>query len=256
MIHIDHYAYLSKIKNVDPFQKMAFSLITLLSCIFLSNGWVSLAVILAMTGYTVLKGGIPLGFFMRLMLLPVSFLLIGLITIAVNIKPEPAGLLWALPLGSQWLGVSAVGVLMAGNIFMKALGATACLYALSLNTPMVALLAAFRRMGLPVLLSDLMGLIYRFIFVLLDTAAAIMTAQHARLGYSSVKTGYGSFGTMLTMLLIRALKRSDDLYTALEARGYQGELAVLEDQYVKSPGLVFSTVLLNGFLGIIWYISR
>lgn len=256
MIHIDHYAYLSKIKNVDPYQKLAFSLITLLSCIFLSNGWVSLTVILAMTGYTVLKGGIPLGFFMRLMLLPVSFLLIGLITIAVNLQPAPAGLLWAIPLGSRWLGISAAGLLLAGNIFMKALGATACLYALSLNTPMVALLAAFRKMGLPVLLSDLMGLIYRFIFVLLDTASAIMTAQHARLGYSSVKTGYGSFGMMLTMLLIRALKRSDDLYTALEARGYQGELAVLEDHYVKSPGLVLSTVLLNIFLGIIWYISR
>lgn len=255
MIHIDHYAYLSKMKRADPFQKLAFSIVTLMSCILLNNGWVSLVVILSMAGYTVLKGGIPLGFFVRLMLLPISFLIIGLLTIAVTFQPEAVGLLWYIPVGSQLLGLSETGVLLAGGIFMKALGATACLYALSLNTPVVALLSAFRRLGLPVLLSDLMGLIYRFIFVLLDTAAAIMTAQHARLGYGSVRTGYHSFGAMLTMLLIRALKRSDDLYTALEARGYQGELTVLEEEYANSPGLILGTVVLNGLLWGIWYLT-
>lgn len=256
MIHIDHYAYLSKIKNVNPFQKMMFSLVTLATCILLNNVWVSLWVILAMAGYTVLKGGIPLAFFVRLMLLPISFLLIGLLTIAVNFQAEATGLLWAAPVGSQWVGISQSGLHLASGIFMKALGATACLYALSLNTPMVALLSAFRRMGLPVLLADLMGLIYRFIFVLLDTSASIMTAQHARLGYGSIRTGYHSFGAMLTMLLIRALKRSDDLYTALEARGYQGDLTVLEEAYTDSPGLVWGTVVLNGFLGVLWFLSR
>lgn len=256
MIHIDHYAHLSKAKQIDPLSKITFTLLTLVNCLFLSNNWVSLTVIVIMAAYTVLKGGIPLGFFIRLLLLPGSFLVIGLVTLIVGIQPQSAGLLWAVPLGGSWLGISPGGVALAGIIFLKALGATACLYALSLTTPMVALLSAFRRMGLPSLFSDLMGLIYRFIFVLLDTAAAIMTAQHARLGYSSVRAGYSSFGTMLTMLLIRALKRSDDLYTALEARGYQGELAVLEDQYVKSPGLILSAALLNGFLGIIWLFTR
>lgn len=256
MIHIDRYAYLSKLKSVDPRQKMAFALTTLLTCIVLNNPWVSAVVILAMMGYTVQKGGVPLSFFIKLMLLPITFLMIGILSILINLYGTPEGLLFALPVGEHWLGISPHSLSIAVNLFFKALGATACLYALSLTTPMVALLSALRKLGLPLLITDLMGLIYRFIFVLLDTSAAIMTAQHARLGYGSASTAYRSFGTMLTMLLVRALKRSDDLYTALESRGYQGDLTVLEENYTHSPSLTITTVLLNVALVGMWAIIR
>lgn len=256
MIHIDHYAYLSKQKRIEPLQKMGFTLVTLLTCVILNSPWVSAAVILAMTGYTVLKGGIPLAFFLKLMLVPIAFLMIGILTILINAYPGPEGLLLAVPIAGHWLGISSQSLNMAVNLFFKALGATACLYALSLTTPMVALLSALRRLGLPVLIADLMGLIYRFIFVLLDTSAAIMTAQHARLGYGTAKTAYKSFGTMLTMLLVRALKRSDDLYTALESRGYQGELTVLEENYERSPSFTIATLILNALLAGVWALTR
>ncbi len=256
MIHIDHYAYLSKQKAVDPRQKMGFTLITLFTCVLLNNPWVSAVVILVMTGYTVRMGGIPLAFFFRLMLVPITFLVIGIITILINVYPDPQGLLLAVSVAGHWLGISPQSLFLAVNLFCKALGATACLYALSLTTPMVALLSALRKLGLPVLIADLMGLIYRFIFVLLDTSAAIMTAQHARLGYGTPQTAYRSFGTMLTMLLVRALKRSDDLYTALESRGYQGELTVLEEAYTLSPRLTFATCLLNALMVGLWFLTR
>ncbi len=256
MIHIDHYAYLSKQKAIEPRQKMAFTLLTLLTCVLLNDPWVSVAVILVMSGYTVNRGGVPLAFFVRLLMLPVTFLMIGIITILINLYDDPAGLLMAVPFAGNWLGISPESMAAAVNLFFKALGATSCLYALSLTTPMVALLSALQKLGLPVLMTDLMGLIYRFIFVLLDTSAAIMTAQHSRLGYGTPGTAYKSFGTMLTMLLVRALKRSDDLYTALESRGYQGELTVLEEDYTKSKGLVLSTVLLNVLLAGLWALTR
>lgn len=256
MIHIDHYAYLSKLKTIDPLEKMAFAIITLLVCIALNSPWVSVVVIAAMMGYSVRFGGIPPAFFVRLMLIPMAFLLIGILTVLVNGYPEPRGLLVAVPVMGHWLGISHQSLGLAANLFFKALGATACLYALSLTTPMVALLSSLRKLGLPVLITDLMGLIYRFIFVLMEASASIMTAQHARLGYSSATTAYRSFGTMLTMLLVKALKRSDELYTALESRGYQGELTVLEEDYVKSPGLVWATIGLNAVLIGIWVWSR
>ncbi len=256
MIHIDHYAYLSKLKAIDPVQKMAFTIIPLMVCIALSNPWVSVVVIGVMMGYSVRLGGIPPAFFIRLMLVPMVFLLIGILTVLINGYSDPQGLLVAIPVMGHWLGVSQQSLELAGNLFFKALGATACLYALSLTTPMVAVLSTLRKLGLPVLITDLMGLIYRFIFVLMEASASIMTAQHARLGYSTAGTAYRSFGTMLTMLLVKALKRSDELYTALESRGYQGELTVLEEDYVKSPGLVWATVGLNVALIGIWVWSR
>ncbi len=256
MIHIDHYAYLSKLKTVDPRVKMAFAIFTLVFCTLLNTPWVSLTVIAVMAVYTVQMGGIPLSFFIRLMLVPMVFLVIGVLTVLINGYPEPVGLLVSVPVMGHWLGVSQQSLAMATNLFFKALGATACLYALALTTPMVALLASLRKLGLPVLITDLMALIYRFIFVLMETSSSIMTAQHARLGYASAGTAYHSFGTMLTMLLVRALKRSDALYTALESRGYQGELTVLEEDYVKSPALVWATIFLNVALVGIWFWCR
>lgn len=256
MIHIDHYAYQSRLKDIEPRHKLLFTMSLLGACVLFSSPWVSVAVIAVMTGYTVGGGGIPLSFYLRLMQLPMAFLGIGILTILINVFPDPRGVLVAIPLSSGWLGISSASLMLAANLFLKALGATACLYALSLTTPMVALLSAFGRLGLPALIAELMGLVYRFIFVLMETAASIMTAQHARLGYTAPGVAYRSFGTMLTMLLVRALKRSDDLYIALESRGYQGELAVLEEPYQKSPKLLAATLLVNCILAALWYATR
>jgi cobalt/nickel transport system permease protein len=96
---------------------------------------------------------------------------------------------------------------------------------------MVDLLALLLRLKVPKLLVELMGLIYRFIFVLLETADTMFTAQNSRLGYSSLSTGYRSLGALASTVFIRAYKRSDELYTALESRGYEGELNVLDEPF-------------------------
>jgi len=200
-------------------------------CLWSDHGLISAAVIFIMGGITVLKGGTPLRFFIKLLLVPMFFLLIGVFTIAVNASKNPEGLLAAVPVVGTWIGFSHTGLQDALRLFLKALGAVSCLYFLSLSTPMVDLLAALRRLRLPKLLVEIMELVYRFIFVLLETADTIYNAQSCRLGYSSLSTGYRSLGTLASMLFIKSYKRSDELYTALESRGYDGELNVLEETY-------------------------
>ena len=233
MISIDKYAYSSKFKHTDPMQKVTFALLTLSVCLWADSLIISAAVIFIMGGMTVLRGGIPLRFFMKLLLLPMSFLLIGVFTIAVNVSEKPEELLAAISIAGTWIGFSHAGLQDALRLFLKASGAVSCLYFLSLSTPMVDLLAALRRLRLPTLLVELMGLVYRFIFVLLETANTIYNAQNCRLGYSSLSTGYRALGSLVSMLFIRSYKRSNELYTALEARGYEGELNVLEESYEK-----------------------
>ena len=113
---------------------------------------------------------------------------------------------------------------------------------------------------MPKLIVELMGLIYRFIFVLLETADTMITAQNSRLGYSSLSAGFRSLGTLVSTLFIRSYKRSDELYTALEARGYDGDLNVLEETfdthwtgYIPAAAinlvLVTATLLIRRFAG-------
>lgn len=255
MIHIDHYAYCSRLRDVAPGQKIAFTMSALALCLVLGNPYVSAAVTAVMALYCVRAGGVPALFFLKLMCLPGSFLLIGVATVLLGAYPSAEGLLAAWPVGGWWIGLSAGSLALASGLFLKALGSVSCLYGLSLTTPMVAVLAAVRRMGLPALLTDLMGLTYRFIFVLLDCAAAITTAQQARLGYAGVKAAYRSFGMMLMMVLVKALKQSDQLYTALESRGYQGELQVLEDEYRRSRSLRAASAAVPVMLVVVWLFS-
>ena len=68
-----------------------------------------------------------------------------------------------------------------------------------------------------------MTLIYRFIFVLLETAQAMRLAQEARLGHSTGDAAR-SVGMLVSNLYLRANARATALFTALSARGYTGDL--------------------------------
>jgi cobalt/nickel transport system permease protein len=95
---------------------------------------------------------------------------------------------------------------------------------------------------------ELMSLIYRFIFVLLETADTMFTAQSSRLGYVDLKTSYRSLGALVSTLFVRAYKRSTDLYTSLESRGYDGDLNVLEEPFQKNHTLYWAAILVNSML--------
>lgn len=256
MINIDKYAYISRLKQTDPMQKLLFALLTLGICLWANSVSISMIVLLMMGGVTVCKGGTPFSLFVKLMLVPMSFLIIGVLTIAVNVSEDQSAFLFSVAVAGTHIGVSPAGLQNAIRLFFKALGTVSCLYYLSLTTPMVDLLAALRRLKVPKLLVELMGLIYRFIFVLLETADMMITAQNSRLGYSSISSGYRSLAAVASTLFIRAYKRSDELYTALEARGYDGELNVLEEPFKTHWTQYIAPIVINLFLIIATFFIR
>ncbi|MCR3922639.1 MAG: cobalt ECF transporter T component CbiQ, partial [Firmicutes bacterium] len=181
---------------------------------------------------TTIAGGVPLLYYFKLLLLPAGFLVLAVLTVAVIAVPNQHMLdaIWTFSFWNLSLGVTTSSLATAANLGVKALASVSCLYFLSLTTPMVDLIAVLRKLKFPTLLLELMSLIYRFIFVLMETAEMIFTSQASRLGYKNTKTGYRSLGQLISNLSIRSYKRANDLYTALEARGYTGELRVLEQK--------------------------
>lgn len=256
MIHIDLYAYRSRLKKTDPMQKLLFAGLTLGVCLWANSNVISVAVLALMGGITVFRGGTPLSFLLKLLAIPISFLLVGVLTVTVNISEDTGTMLVSLPMAGAWVGVSQQGLKDAARLFLKALGSVACLYYLSLSTPLVDMLSTFKRIGVPKLLVEMMGLVYRFIFVLLETAETIFNSQNSRLGYASLGAGYRSFSGLASTLFIRAYKRSDELYTALEARGYDGELNVLEKPYQRHWRGYFMSLAMNIFLIAITLLLR
>ena len=242
MLNLDQYAYLSNLSKQDSLEKLIFSLLTLIVCIWANEPVISIIIMLIMGGITVFRGGTSLKVFLKLLSIPSAFLLISVIAIGIDVTKNPEALWGPMRVLNSYIGLSVVGLPVAVNLFFKALGAVSCLYYLILSTPIVDLLSALERLGVPSLLREMMGLIYRFIFVFIETAQEMHLAQRARLGYTTLRGSYRSLGTLISNLLVQALRKSEALYTALEARGYQGELRVLEDAEDR---------ITKGYLGII-----
>ena len=228
MITIDKLCYQSGLRYVNAGEKFAFAVITLLLCV-ISRSAACACMVLAATGIlTVWKGGVPVFRYLRFLLLPLAFLILSTLAIVLNISRTPADL-FAIPLGGWYLTGSRQALLYALQLILTALAAVSCLYFLSFSTPMPDLLNVLGRLRCPRLLLELMLLIYRAIFVLLDIAGAIQTAQNCRLGNHSFSSKLRCMGQMLSVLLVRSLKKSSLLYDAMESRLYDGRIRVLEE---------------------------
>ena len=83
----------------------------------------------------------------------------------------------------------------------------------------------------------LFGIVYRYIFILLDEAYAIYKAQTLRLGYRNFKSSLYCIGELTATLFIRAYKKADLSYECLLSRGYNGEINIINEEY--KSGKVF-----------------
>jgi cobalt/nickel transport system permease protein len=204
-----------------------------------------------MAGTVILRAGIPWRFYLKLLSLPLSFLLVGVLTVAVSVVRQPGGAVYGITVFNFAVGVTAGGLSAAANLLCKSLGAVSCLYFLSLTTPMVEIISVLKKLKVPGLFIELMGLIYRFIFVMMETAERIYTAQSSRWGYASVKTSYYSLGQLASTLFIKSYHRSQMLFTTLMSRCYNGELNVVGPQYQVSRGNIAAIALIDLALAVL-----
>lgn len=229
MIVIDKLCYQSKLRYVNASEKFVYAVLTLAMCVA-SRSVLTAAVVFFVNVYLIVaKGGIPLARYGKMLLIPATFLLVSTTALVVNLSRVPLDA-FAFPMGGWYLTGSIASVLEALRLCCKAFAAVTCLYFLSLTTVMTDILGVLRKLHIPGLVIELMMLIYRFIFLLMETASAITVSQDSRLGNRDYRTKLRSFGGMGSALLVRSLKRSGVLYDAMEARCYDGELKVLSEE--------------------------
>ncbi len=131
----------------------------------------------------------------------------GVAGIAILIKIYFAG----------WSGIYD-GILIASRV----LGAVSIILLLSMTTPVDALLKALTWFRVPRTWTDVALLTYRYIFVLLEDAYVVYSAQKVRLGYLGVRRSFNSFGTLAGAIVIRAYDQAIATSQAMRLRGYVG----------------------------------
>jgi len=140
-----------------------------------------------------------------------------------------------IPLGPWALAISGPGLAKFLSIVAKSWLSVQMAIVLAASTPFPDLLLAMRAIRVPRLLVAIFGLMWRYLFVLVDEALRLLRARTARSGTSPAaspgqKVG-GSVawrarvtGGMAGSLFVRSYERADRIYAAMAARGYDGEV--------------------------------
>lgn len=77
------------------------------------------------------------------------------------------------------------------------------------------------RLKVPTIIIELMELMYRFIFLFLQTITQLYTAQHARLGYRTYRSSFQSLSLLISALFRSIFVRYQALSYAMAARNIE-----------------------------------
>lgn len=251
---IDYYAYASQLRGWNPGFKALFSMVCLVFCIACDNVYVSLGTILLMGYITVMVGGLAFRRYLSLMTIPIVFLFFGSVAVAVGIAPYSTGQ-YCVHIGFFYLYCSDESILATLRLIARAFGAVSAMYMLTLSTPASEIITVLRRVRVPRLIVELMNMIYRYIFLMMDTQCRMKNAAESRLGYCDFRTSCISFGQVAGNLLVVSLKKGNAYYQALEARCYDGELRFLEEEKAVTAGQIAVATVSAALLLTVWRLT-
>jgi cobalt/nickel transport system permease protein len=103
------------------------------------------------------------------------------------------------------------------------------------------LLAALRRLGMPKLLIIQLGFLYRYIFVLIDSAQHILRARAARgFGKPGFKRQVKTVSAMLGSLFIRSIDTAGRINVAMQGRGFDGKWRTISRLKISNGDYIFA----------------
>lgn len=225
---IDSLAYTNKLRLLPPKQKLGFAFALFLLG-YVSPSWIQISIAVWLAVWIIFYAKIPPRVYGKLMAIPMSFWLMSLPALIMGVswgRPS-SDILWGFSVGEMSIYFSVQGLEQAKTIFLRATCLTSCLYFILLTVPFVEIIRILKEFRFPPLMTELLLLMYRFIFVLTDTVMEILTAQQSRLGYGNWRVGMRSLSLLIGQLLGRTLENYRQLTLGLKSRGFNGEFRVL-----------------------------
>lgn len=228
-LDIDLIAQSSLLKDVNAVLKCIVAISVLIMVMVGNNIFFSTITVVCMAIITIKIGGVSAFTYLRLMRLPLAFIVLGTVAIAISISKNEVGII-NLPLFGYYLCITKYGFLEALKVSLNALGGVSSIYMLSLSTPMYEIIEVLKKCKLPQVVIELMFLIYRYIFILLKMQSVMYVSAQSRLGYSGVSQSFFSFSHIGSNLLAVSFKKAGDYYDAMVSRGYDGNLTFLTEE--------------------------
>ena len=228
---IEHAIFAEKLTNQagwlqgrDPRAKLGMFLIAALAA-SLSSSLVALTTLYLLLLWVAWASQVPLSFFVKRVWLGIP-LFSGIVIIpAIFLHTGPY--LFEIVIGSVHLGPST-GSLLGAAVFVARVGVTVSLAVLLiLSTQWSDILKSLRILHVPPICIMLLAMTYRYIFLFLHTANGILEARKSRMvGKTSGNEQRRWISGTMSNLMHRSFKMSNDVYAAMRARGFTGEIPI------------------------------
>jgi len=131
--------------------------------------------------------------------------------------------------GLHW-SVTAQGLTTAGYLILRVETAATLALLLIFTTPWMHVLKALRIFRVPVVFVVILGMTCRYILLMLQTAHEMFESRKSRtVGVMTASEQRRMAVSGASVLLTKTFQLSGDVYLAMQARGFRGEVYLLDD---------------------------
>ena len=210
------------LQRIDPRAKLIMFLASVLAASLL-NSFLALAALYVVVLLAARTSKVPFDFFVKRVWLGIPFF--AGIVIVPSIFFSGAPYLFDLPLGPIHLAPSIPG-LMGAAVFVARVGVSVSLAVLLvLTTPWADVLKSLQALKVPQVFVLLLSMTYRYIFLFFRSANGMFEARKSRMvGQTSGSEHRGWISGSMTGLMSKSFKMSNDVYAAMLARGFTGQV--------------------------------
>jgi cobalamin biosynthesis protein CbiM/cobalt ECF transporter T component CbiQ len=247
---IDSYAYTNGLAKASPTTKIFFALSMLFLSVLSPSPVIPITVFIITLMLIIAVAQIPGRFYLDLLTYPLAFAALSCVILALFFGNGGTALVEVPFPWFTWV-IYNNGITVAVTTFFRVLGAVSAMFFLVLTTSMTDLFISLRKIHLPKVLIEISLLIYRYIFVFIESASKMSTAQKLRLGQRGWLSRIRSIALLAASLFIRTMEQGERTFVAMNARGYDGNIRVLEDQPKPSRTTIAGIILLDIMLGLI-----
>jgi cobalt/nickel transport system permease protein len=241
-IALDQYCDRDSIMHrLDARTKLLFALLFIFVVVSSPSGsWFAFVVYFVVISSLILVSRLPIGHVLKRSLAIVPFVIMIAIFVPFFREGEIA---YNFQVGMIHANVTYEGILVLETILIKAWLSILSLIWLTSVTRVTSLLRALRRLHFPGVLVMIISFMYRYLFVIVDETLRMKQARDCRSFGGNRLRQLRSIGSIIGTLFVRSYERSERVYFAMAARGFDGETRTLDGLVLKKADIVFGACL-------------
>ncbi len=221
-IQMDALAYSSRMLNWAPLGKLLLVIVVLIANVMTDS---------VVTAFAVLAIGLVLMAYSTNMRIPfmlavaigeaILILIVACGIISINGDPsEPC--IWRADFLWLDLYMTADSFNQAWLVMIRAVAGITVMMAFATSTPIPHLAQALRQIRIPDEICEIVVLIYRYAFLLLERMDTMWSAANSRLGFTGFKRSMRTIASIAVGIFTSSMNLADKAQVSLDCRGYRG----------------------------------